>query len=101
MKIVVSGFISNVWSVFATLQKLTCCVDFENEFLTFQPSNIRFGTNNDLTLNDFGFSERIQHNKEVRKNYGTPGFCSPEQVHNEPVSEASDVWSIGATVYTL
>nr|XP_034299501.1 obscurin isoform X4 [Crassostrea gigas] len=69
--------------------------------LDIKPSNIRFGTNNDLTLIDFGFSERIQRNKEVRKNYGTPGFCSPEQVHNEPVSEASDVWSIGATVYTL
>ncbi|XP_062595919.1 titin-like isoform X3 [Saccostrea cucullata] len=69
--------------------------------LDIKPSNIRFSSNTNLTLIDFGFSERLQRNEEVKKNYGTAGFCSPEQVHNEAVTEASDVWAIGATVYTM
>lgn len=77
------------------------CIDFKNEFLFFQSFNIRFGINNDLILIDFGFLERIQRNKEVRKNYGIFGFCFSEQVYNEFVFEVLDVWFIGVIVYIL
>jgi serine/threonine-protein kinase len=32
---------------------------------------------------------------------GTPGYLSPEQARNEPSSPASDIYSLGATLYAL
>lgn len=31
----------------------------------------------------------------------TEKFCSPEQVNNKPVTEKTDLWSVGATLYYL
>ncbi|ESP01587.1 hypothetical protein LOTGIDRAFT_139521, partial [Lottia gigantea] len=69
--------------------------------LDIKPSNILYPEKDseDFKLIDFGFARKRLG--ELRMNYGTPDFASPEAVINEPVSAASDLWSVGAMAYTL
>ncbi|XP_055959480.1 obscurin-like [Patella vulgata] len=71
--------------------------------LDIKPSNILFPTkdSNEIKLIDFGFARKIPSTNEVWMNYGTPDFASPESVNNELITTASDIWSVGALVYTL
>ncbi|XP_060079443.1 obscurin-like [Ylistrum balloti] len=71
--------------------------------LDIKPANILLGAadSDEIKLIDFGLSRRILPNQSVRCNYGTPEFTSPEQVCNEVLSSASDLWSVGALAYLL
>lgn len=54
-----------------------------------------------IRLIDFGFSRQVSLDYDVKMNYGTEEFTSPEQIQNEAVSSASDMWSVGILTYIL
>ncbi|XP_069107585.1 twitchin-like isoform X2 [Argopecten irradians] len=71
--------------------------------LDIKPSNILLSASDsdEIKLIDFGLSRRVLPDQTVRCNYGTPEFTSPEQVCNEALSSATDIWSVGALAYLL
>ena len=56
----------------------------------------------DVKIIDFGLAREILPGGDVVKVMcGTPEFVSPEVVNYDPVSAASDMWSVGVIAYTL
>ena len=74
-----------------------------------KPSNILVGEDRVLKLLDFGIAKLLDPDaaseREARTRTGvallTPEYASPEQVRGEPVSVATDVYSLGAVMYEL
>ncbi|WP_433431872.1 serine/threonine-protein kinase [Nonomuraea sp. CA-141351] len=67
-----------------------------------KPDNILITAAEQVVLVDFGIAaieghERITMLGQV---VGTPDFTAPERLQGDPASEASDLWSLGATLYT-
>ena len=46
-------------------------------------------------------SKVLQNEKETCRVAGTTEYCSPEQIQFEPLSTASDMWSVGVIAYVL
>ena len=46
-------------------------------------------------------SKVLQDEKETCRVAGTTEYCSPEQIQFEPLSSASDMWSVGVIAYVL
>ncbi|XP_076326837.1 serine/threonine-protein kinase 17B-like isoform X2 [Tachypleus tridentatus] len=55
----------------------------------------------DVKLCDFGISRLILKGSEIREILGTPDYVSPEILQYEPISLATDMWSIGVLAYVL
>jgi hypothetical protein len=67
-----------------------------------KPENILVDKNNQAYLIDFGLA-RV-HSQEVALSSvmaGTPGFTPPEELFNRPLTTASDLYSLGATLIAL
>jgi eukaryotic-like serine/threonine-protein kinase len=66
-----------------------------------KPSNVLIGTDDRAVLTDFGIAtlEGDPGLTQVGMVMGTPGFTAPERVRGEPATPASDLWSLGATLY--
>ena len=56
---------------------------------------------NGIVLTDFGIASRLDSGNETTAHAGTPGFMAPEVFAGDPVSPASDVYGIAATLWTL
>ncbi len=68
-----------------------------------KPANLMRDRSGHLVVLDFGIARTIQGPKEFTATggvLGTPAFMSPEQVQGR-VSPRSDIYSLGATLYTL
>jgi len=67
-----------------------------------KPENILMDKQKNVYLVDFGFA-RIGREKNAVSSVcaGTMGFMSPEQLFNRPLSQASDIYSLGATLIAL
>lgn len=73
--------------------------------MDIKPANILITKNLDIKIIDYGFS-CIKANKLCYKKIkGTPYFISPEvineKVHNFEIARATDIWSIGITIYYI
>jgi serine/threonine-protein kinase len=74
-----------------------------------KPSNILVTSNGDVKLLDFGIGKLLDtravlHTVPMTRaadRLMTPEYASPEQVRGEPVSTATDIYSLGVVLYEL
>ncbi|XP_030638336.1 death-associated protein kinase 2-like [Chanos chanos] len=54
-----------------------------------------------IKIIDFGLAQRLTPGEQYRSLCGTPQYIAPEVVNYEPLSVATDMWSIGVITYIL
>ncbi len=66
-----------------------------------KPSNVLLGRDDQAVLTDFGIAT-FQGDPRLTQTgmvMGSPGFTAPERLHGEDATPASDLWSLGATLF--
>jgi serine/threonine-protein kinase len=70
--------------------------------LDLKPSNLLVTEDGTVKLLDFGTSRLVQPGAaSTGAPLATPAYASPEQLLDEPVSTASDIYGLGATLHQL
>ncbi|XP_026148700.1 serine/threonine-protein kinase 17A [Mastacembelus armatus] len=72
--------------------------------LDLKPQNILLTSSSplgDIKIVDFGLSRRVCNHHELREIMGTPEYVAPEVLNYEPISTATDMWSIGVLAYVM
>ncbi len=63
------------------------------------PDNILLGYNGDIALIDFGIAVTAATPLQPELIHGKPGYMSPEQRNNEPLSLLTDIYSLGVVFW--
>jgi serine/threonine-protein kinase len=67
-----------------------------------KPDNILFDLDHNPYISDFGVARPAASASSSNEGQvGTPGYMSPEQIHQESVDERSDVYSLGVVIYQM
>ncbi|KAJ8406941.1 hypothetical protein AAFF_G00292170 [Aldrovandia affinis] len=72
--------------------------------LDLKPQNILLTSDSplgDIKIVDFGLSRMVRGGQELREIMGTPEYVAPEILNYEPISTATDMWSIGVLAYVM
>ncbi|XP_003222330.1 serine/threonine-protein kinase 17A [Anolis carolinensis] len=72
--------------------------------LDLKPQNILLTSESplgDVRLVDFGLSRVMKNSEELREIMGTPEYVAPEILSYDPISTATDMWSIGVLAYVM
>jgi serine/threonine protein kinase len=70
-----------------------------------KPGNILVGANGEIRLADFGMAKftdpELANLSDHGRWMGTPHYMSPEQFRGEGIDHRADIYSLGATYFTL
>ncbi|XP_063089970.1 serine/threonine-protein kinase 17A [Cavia porcellus] len=72
--------------------------------LDLKPQNILLTSESplgDIKIVDFGLSRIMKDSEELREIMGTPEYVAPEILSYDPISLATDMWSIGVLTYVM
>ncbi|KAF7247820.1 Serine/threonine-protein kinase 17A [Varanus komodoensis] len=72
--------------------------------LDLKPQNILLTSESplgDIRIVDFGLSRVMKNSEELREIMGTPEYVAPEILSYDPISTATDMWSIGVLTYVM
>ncbi|MGI5270664.1 serine/threonine-protein kinase [Nonomuraea sp. CA-218870] len=65
-----------------------------------KPGNILLDADGSAMLTDFGIAVTMGVRGDHYGSAGSPGYMAPERLNDEPSGPASDLWSLGASLYT-
>ncbi|MEV4472719.1 serine/threonine-protein kinase [Nonomuraea sp. NPDC049504] len=65
-----------------------------------KPANILLDGDGSAMLTDFGIAAPISGVGDRFGSAGSPGYMAPERLNQQPSGPASDLWSLGASLYT-
>jgi serine/threonine-protein kinase len=66
-----------------------------------KPSNIMISRSGRIKITDFGIAQVKSEQSSSKGLIGSPGYMSPEQVKEQPVSDTSDIFSLGCVLYEV
>jgi eukaryotic-like serine/threonine-protein kinase len=68
-----------------------------------KPANILLTRSGEVKIVDFGLARQPGQTEltTTGSTVGTPAYMSPEQLRGEEVNAATDVWSLGVTIYEM
>jgi serine/threonine-protein kinase len=66
-----------------------------------KPSNIMISRSGRIKITDFGIAQVKSEQSSAKGLIGSPGYMSPEQVKEQPVSDTSDIFSLGCVLYEV
>ncbi|XP_044512704.1 serine/threonine-protein kinase 17A [Gracilinanus agilis] len=72
--------------------------------LDLKPQNILLTSESplgDIKIVDFGLSRMVESHEELREIMGTPEYVAPEILSYDPISTATDMWSVGVLAYVM
>nr|BFE82841.1 hypothetical protein GCM10020093_054420 [Planobispora longispora] len=65
-----------------------------------KPANVLLDADGTAMLADFGIAAPLTGELSLSGHAGSAGYTAPERLREEPAGPASDLWSLGATLYT-
>ncbi|KAK6320615.1 hypothetical protein J4Q44_G00097220 [Coregonus suidteri] len=85
--------VSCLLDFFSTRRTLVLVTEVrDNILMVFPPRE-------EIKICDFGFCQEMDTSRHQYSQFGTPEFVAPEIIHQDPVTIASDIWSIGVVAY--
>lgn len=66
-----------------------------------KPANILLDADGQAMLTDFGIATPVGGQGQLFGSAGSPGYMAPERLNGQPSGAHSDLWSLGASLYTL
>ncbi|GAA3554907.1 hypothetical protein GCM10022419_039130 [Nonomuraea rosea] len=65
-----------------------------------KPANILLDADGSAMLTDFGIAAPMGGQGDRFGSAGSPGYMAPERLNEQPSGPSSDLWSLGASLYT-